>query len=185
MAPARFGGRNWTIISALLLLIPTVLVIAVMHPGTSFLTFVIVAALGGLGGGNFAASMVNINAFFPEGRKSWALGLNASGGNIGVPVVQLLGLAVMGGLLVNLAFRQSFLTTKLGIPAFWAFLIFYAACILVTSVSTSAGHPSPQPLSGRVRPTPRCDEQCDGTAKQHGNTVFTKRAHDVIKADRW
>ncbi|HWR47865.1 MAG TPA: nitrate/nitrite transporter [Pseudonocardiaceae bacterium] len=95
MAPARFGGRNWTIVSVLLLLVPTVLAIIVMHPGTSYLTFVIVAALGGLGGGNFASSMVNINAFFPEGRKGWALGLNAGGGNIGVPVVQLLGLVVI------------------------------------------------------------------------------------------
>jgi MFS transporter, NNP family, nitrate/nitrite transporter len=95
MAPAKFGGRNWTIVSALLLLVPTVMAIVVMHPGTSFTTFVIVAALGGLGGGNFASSMVNINAFFPEGKKGWALGLNAGGGNIGVPVVQLLGLLVI------------------------------------------------------------------------------------------
>jgi NNP family nitrate/nitrite transporter-like MFS transporter len=95
MAPARFGGRNWTIVSALLLLIPTVLAITVMHPGTSFTTFMIVAALGGLGGGNFASSMTNINAFFPEGRKGWALGLNAGGGNIGVAAVQLLGLVVI------------------------------------------------------------------------------------------
>jgi NNP family nitrate/nitrite transporter-like MFS transporter len=95
MAPARFGGRNWTIVSALLLLVPTVLAITVMHPGTSFTTFMIVAALGGLGGGNFASSMTNINAFFPEGRKGWALGLNAGGGNIGVAAVQLLGLVVI------------------------------------------------------------------------------------------
>ncbi|MGH3609025.1 MAG: MFS transporter [Pseudonocardiaceae bacterium] len=95
MAPARFGGRNWTIVSALLLLVPTALAIIVMHPGTSFTTFMIVAALGGLGGGNFASSMTNINAFFPEGRKGWALGLNAGGGNIGVAAVQLLGLAVI------------------------------------------------------------------------------------------
>jgi MFS transporter, NNP family, nitrate/nitrite transporter len=95
MAPARFGGRNWTIVSALLLLVPTSLAIIVMHPGTSFTTFMIVAALGGLGGGNFASSMTNINAFFPEGRKGWALGLNAGGGNIGVAAVQLLGLVVI------------------------------------------------------------------------------------------
>ncbi|HEX5349017.1 MAG TPA: nitrate/nitrite transporter [Pseudonocardiaceae bacterium] len=95
MAPARFGGRNWTIVSALLLLVPTVLAIIVMHPGTSYTTFLVVAALGGLGGGNFASSMVNINAFFPEGKKGWALGLNAGGGNIGVPVMQLLGLLVI------------------------------------------------------------------------------------------
>ncbi len=95
MAPAKYGGRNWTVVSALLLLVPTTLAIIVMHPGTSFTTFVIVAALGGLGGGNFASSMVNINAFFPEGKKGWALGLNAGGGNIGVPAVQLLGLLVI------------------------------------------------------------------------------------------
>jgi MFS transporter, NNP family, nitrate/nitrite transporter len=95
MAPARFGGRNWTIVSALLLLVPIVLAIIVMHPGTSYTTFLVVAALGGLGGGNFASSMVNINAFFPEGKKGLALGLNAGGGNIGVPVIQLLGLLVI------------------------------------------------------------------------------------------
>ncbi|MGH3887932.1 MAG: nitrate/nitrite transporter [Pseudonocardiaceae bacterium] len=95
MAPARFGGRNWTIVSALLLLVPTVLAIIVMEPGTSYSTFLIVAALGGLGGGNFASSMVNINTFYPEGKKGWALGLNAGGGNIGVPAVQLVGLLVI------------------------------------------------------------------------------------------
>ncbi|MGH4011111.1 MAG: nitrate/nitrite transporter [Pseudonocardiaceae bacterium] len=95
MAPAKFGGRNWTIVSALLLLVPTVLAIIVMEPGTSYTTFMVVAALGGLGGGNFASSMVNINAFYPEGRKGWALGLNAGGGNIGVPTVQLVGLLVI------------------------------------------------------------------------------------------
>jgi NNP family nitrate/nitrite transporter-like MFS transporter len=98
MAPAKFGGRNWTIVSVLLLLIPTVLAIVVMEPGTSYTTFLLVAALGGLGGGNFASSMVNINAFFPEGKKGWALGLNAGGGNIGVPAVQLLGLLIIATL---------------------------------------------------------------------------------------
>jgi NNP family nitrate/nitrite transporter-like MFS transporter len=95
MAPARFGGRNWTIVSALLLMIPTVLGIAVMQPGTSYGVFLLVAALGGLGGGNFASSMANINTFYPEGRKGWALGLNAGGGNLGVAAVQLLGLLVI------------------------------------------------------------------------------------------
>ena len=95
MGPARFGGRNWTIVSASVLLIPTVLAIIVMHPGTSFTTFVVVAALGGLGGGNFASSMTNINTFYPEGRKGWALGLNAGGGSLGVAPVQLIGLLVI------------------------------------------------------------------------------------------
>jgi len=40
--------------------------------------------------------MTNINAFFPLKKKGWALGLNAGGGNIGVPVIQLAALAVIG-----------------------------------------------------------------------------------------
>ena len=76
-AVAKFGGRNWTIVSAALLLIPTILAAIVMHPGTSYTTFMVVACFAGLGGGNFASSMTNINAFFPERYKGWALGLNA------------------------------------------------------------------------------------------------------------
>ncbi|MFF3344858.1 nitrate/nitrite transporter [Streptomyces sp. NPDC002779] len=95
-AVAIFGGRNWTIISAGLLLLPTVAAFSVMEPGTSFTTFLVCAMLAGVGGGNFASSMTNINAFFPLRKKGWALGLNAGGGNIGVPVVQLVGLAVIG-----------------------------------------------------------------------------------------
>ncbi|MFB7216712.1 nitrate/nitrite transporter [Streptomyces sp. NPDC056227] len=95
-AVARFGGRNWTVFSALTLLVPTVAAFVAMKPGTSYTTFLVVAALAGIGGGNFASSMTNINAFFPLRKKGWALGLNAGGGNIGVPVVQLVGLLVIG-----------------------------------------------------------------------------------------
>ncbi|MEV8392810.1 MULTISPECIES: nitrate/nitrite transporter [unclassified Streptomyces] len=95
-AVARFGGRNWTIFSALSLLLPTGAAYAVMEPGTSYTTFLVVSALTGIGGGNFASSMTNINSFFPLRKKGWALGLNAGGGNIGVPVVQLVGLLVIG-----------------------------------------------------------------------------------------
>ena len=96
LAVAKFGGRNWTIISALVLLIPTALLAIFMHPGTSVGTFVVLAAVCGFGGGNFASSMTNINTFFPEGKKGWALGLNAGGGNLGVAVIQLVGLLVLG-----------------------------------------------------------------------------------------
>ena len=96
VAPAKFGGRNWTIVSALLLLVPTLLTLWVMkRPDSSYTTFMIVAAFAGLGGGNFASSMTNINAFYPQRLKGWALGLNAGGGNIGVPVIQLVGLLVI------------------------------------------------------------------------------------------
>ncbi|OBH07748.1 MFS transporter [Mycobacterium sp. E1747] len=84
-----FGGRNWTTISAALLLIPCgLLAWAVGHPGLSFGVLVAIAATAGFGGGNFASSMANISFFYPEKNKGWALGLNAAGGNIGVAVVQ-------------------------------------------------------------------------------------------------
>ncbi|GGN57817.1 MFS transporter [Streptomyces kronopolitis] len=95
-AVAWCGGRNWTVISALLLLLPAGAAAAVLEPGTSYGTFLLIAALAGVGGGNFASSMTNINSFFPLRRKGYALGLNAGGGNIGVPVIQLVGLLVIG-----------------------------------------------------------------------------------------
>jgi len=49
----------------------------------------LVGALAGVGGGNFASSMANINAFYPDRLKGRALGLNAGGGNLGVAAVQL------------------------------------------------------------------------------------------------
>ncbi|GDY30045.1 nitrate/nitrite transporter [Gandjariella thermophila] len=94
-AVARFGGRNWTVFSAALLLVPCVLLGALLKPGVSLGTLLVVAAIGGVGGGNFASSMTNINAFYPERLKGWALGLNAGGGNIGVAVIQLVGLLII------------------------------------------------------------------------------------------
>ncbi len=89
-AVPRFGGRNWTIISALLLLIPTLsLAWVVQNPSASFGTLLLIAALAGFGGGNFASSMANISFFYPEAEKGKALGLNAAGGNLGTGVVQL------------------------------------------------------------------------------------------------
>ena len=88
-AVARFGGRNWTTVSAALLLIPIVLMtVAVTDPGTPYWFFLLAAATAGLGGGNFASSMANISYFYPEKHKGFALGINAAGGNIGVAVVQ-------------------------------------------------------------------------------------------------
>ncbi|WP_393916057.1 MFS transporter [Halostreptopolyspora alba] len=96
LAVPIFGGRNWTLISAAALLVPTGLAFYLMHnPHTPFWLFVLLAATAGLGGGNFSSSMANINQYFPEREKGWALGLNAGGGNIGVATVQLVGLGVI------------------------------------------------------------------------------------------
>ena len=96
-AVARFGGRNWTIVSALLLFVPTTLLaVLVRHPQTPFALMALAAATAGLGGGNFASSMANISYFYPDRAKGFALGLNAAGGNIGVSTVQLLVPLVIG-----------------------------------------------------------------------------------------
>ena len=100
VATARFGGRNWTVFSALVLLVPTALALwftagATVEDHPSYTTLLVIAAVAGVGGGNFASSMTNINAFYPQRLKGWALGLNAGGGNIGVPVVQLVALLII------------------------------------------------------------------------------------------
>ncbi|MFE6966585.1 MFS transporter [Agromyces sp. NPDC057679] len=85
----RFGGRNWTIISAGLLLAPAIaLAVCVGNPETPFGVLLAAAALAGFGGGNFASSMSNITYFYPQREKGWALGLNAAGGNLGAAVAQ-------------------------------------------------------------------------------------------------
>jgi NNP family nitrate/nitrite transporter-like MFS transporter len=101
-APARYGGRTWTVVSALLLLIPSIgLAVAVSNPATPYWAFLALAATAGFGGGNFSSSMANISFFYPEKHKGTALGLNAAGGNLGVAVVQKLVPWVIGGGLIG------------------------------------------------------------------------------------
>ncbi|MER7133539.1 MFS transporter [Streptosporangium saharense] len=89
-AVSAFGGRNWNVASALLLLVPAgLLAWMVSDPSTPYWMFLVAAATAGLGGGNFASSMANVSYFYPERSKGFALGVNAAGGNLGVAVVQL------------------------------------------------------------------------------------------------
>ncbi|MFD7922255.1 MFS transporter [Streptomyces sp. NPDC059740] len=95
-AVTRLGGRRWTVVSAALLLVPTTAAAFVLTPGTPFGQLLAVACLAGVGGGSFASSMANVNAFYPRRLSGWALGVNAGGGNLGVASVQLVGLLVLG-----------------------------------------------------------------------------------------
>ena len=84
-----FGGRRWTALSTLSLLLPSLWMgFAVQDPTTSYNVFVLIALLCGLGGGNFASSMSNISFFYPKSQQGTALGLNAGLGNLGVSVMQ-------------------------------------------------------------------------------------------------
>jgi NNP family nitrate/nitrite transporter-like MFS transporter len=97
-----FGGRNWTVLSTALLLIPCIGIgQAVQDPNTSYETMLILAALCGFGGGNFSSSMANISHFFPKNKQGFALGINAGLGNLGVSALQftvplIIGMSVFG-----------------------------------------------------------------------------------------
>jgi NNP family nitrate/nitrite transporter-like MFS transporter len=96
VAVAKFGGRNWMVFSSLVLLIPTVGTIALLaNPGQPLWMYLVCAALTGLGGGNFSAAVANVNVFYPQRSKGAALGIAGGGGNIGVPVIQIVGLVVL------------------------------------------------------------------------------------------
>ena len=93
---ATFGGRNWTIFSIAILLIPTAATMLLLaNPGLPLWPYVLCAAVTGCGGANYAASMTNTNNFYPHRVKGSALGFNAGAGNLGVPMIQLVGLLVL------------------------------------------------------------------------------------------
>jgi NNP family nitrate/nitrite transporter-like MFS transporter len=85
------GGRNVVALSTFALLAPSLGAgLALQNKNTPFETFVVLAALSGIGGGNFASSMSNISLFFPKRIQGTALGLNAGLGNLGVSLMQVL-----------------------------------------------------------------------------------------------
>lgn len=96
MATARFGGRNWAIFSSLVLMIPTLgALVLLSNPGLPLWPYLACAALTGLGGGNYSASLANVEAFYPQRRKGLALGLTGGLGNLGVAGIQAVGLVVL------------------------------------------------------------------------------------------
>ena len=85
------GGRNVVFLSTALLILPALGTgLALRDPDTPLFTFQVLAALSGIGGGNFASSMSNISFFFPKRMQGASLGLNAGLGNLGVSVMQVL-----------------------------------------------------------------------------------------------
>lgn len=90
-AVGKIGGKNWTVISTAALAIPAIGIgFAVQNPETPYSIMLLLAALCGLGGGNFSSSTANISFFFPKKEKGTALGINGGLGNMGVSVVQFI-----------------------------------------------------------------------------------------------
>lgn len=96
LAITKFGGRTWTTFAVLILLIPTAgTIVLLANPGLPLWPYLVCAGLTGLGGGNYTGSLANINAFYPQRSKGWALAIDAGGANLGVAVIQLVGLLVL------------------------------------------------------------------------------------------
>ncbi|THA30854.1 hypothetical protein E6R18_18900 [Streptomyces sp. A1277] len=131
-AVARFGGRNWTVFSALTLLVPTLAALVVMKPGTSYAAFLAVSALTGLGNGSTYKMIPGI--FHAQALAQGLRGEEAAArGRLSGAAMGLIGaVGALGGLAVNPAFRQSFQTSGAGTAAFWSFLAFYAVCSALT-----------------------------------------------------
>lgn len=92
-----YGSRHTLTLGTLSLLIPAVgWGIAVQNPETSFATFMVLAFLAGLGGGNFSSFMPSTSLFFPKKMQGTALGIQAGIGNFGVSLVQFLTPWVVG-----------------------------------------------------------------------------------------
>jgi NNP family nitrate/nitrite transporter-like MFS transporter len=93
--PASFfirlaGGRNTIFLTTSMLLAPAIGTgIVLQHPEWPLWAFQLMALWSGVGGGNFASSMSNINGFFPKRLQGTALGLNAGLGNFGVTTMQI------------------------------------------------------------------------------------------------
>lgn len=91
-----FGGRNWTIFSSSILLIPTFgTILLLSHPGLPLWPYVACAALTGLGGGSYSASLAKVDGLFPQRLKGFALGLTGGMANLGSAAVQAVGLVVL------------------------------------------------------------------------------------------
>lgn len=98
-----FGTRKTVAVSTLLLAIPAVgWGFAVTNPNTSYPTFLILAFLAGLGGGNFSSFMPSTSLFFPKTKQGTALGIQAGIGNFGVSLVQFVTPAILGLALVGM-----------------------------------------------------------------------------------
>ena len=108
-----FGTRKTVSISTLLLLIPAIgWGMAISNPATSYGTFLLLAFLAGLGGGNFSSFMPSTSLFFPKKKLGTALGIQAGVGNFGVSVAQFLIPVIIGISMVGTS--QTFHDAKSG-----------------------------------------------------------------------
>lgn len=132
----KYGGAKITLYNYVGMGAATaVLIAASMEKSLALFTvaFVVLFVLTGLGNGSTYKMIPGIFqtkavAKGLDGEAAAAYGRRLSGASMG-----LIGaVGALGGVGINLAFRQSFLSYGSGTGAFVAFLAFYAACFVVT-----------------------------------------------------
>jgi MFS transporter, NNP family, nitrate/nitrite transporter len=108
-----YGSRRVVSLSTLSLALPLVgWTFAVQRPDTPYWVLLVLAALAGLGGGNFSSFMPSTSLFFPKRKLGAALGIQAGIGNFGVSVVQFITPWIIAFPLFGSAFGGPLVFTK-------------------------------------------------------------------------
>jgi NNP family nitrate/nitrite transporter-like MFS transporter len=135
----RIGGAKvtfWNFIAMAVALAIIIWASAIDSLGVFTAGFVLLFVLTGIGNGStykmipaiFRGEAKAAIAGGAEETAALARARRLSGATIGI--VGAVG--ALGGLFINLAFRQAFMTAKTGDPAYWSFLAFYVVCATVT-----------------------------------------------------
>jgi NNP family nitrate/nitrite transporter-like MFS transporter len=137
----RIGGARITAVNFVVMAICAVLLIVAAGSKSLVLYdlgFILLFVFSGVGNGSTykmipAIFRAKAQTEIDGGAEEGAALLHArklSGAVIGIAAA----IGAFGGVLINVAFRQSFLVTKSGTTAVIGFLVFYAVCFLVTWV---------------------------------------------------
>jgi NNP family nitrate/nitrite transporter-like MFS transporter len=137
----RFGGARITFATFIAMAGGAAIVLVASRTGSLplfLLGFVLLFVLSGIGNGStykmipavFRTRAMDAVAGGTDPAAADRHALRMSGAVIGIAGA----VGAFGGVLVNLAFRQSFLSTGSGDGAYLAFIAFYAVCVVVTWV---------------------------------------------------
>jgi MFS transporter, NNP family, nitrate/nitrite transporter len=137
----RFGGAKVTFVNFIGMVAASVIVLigsGAKSLAVYALGFIVLFMLTGIGNGStykmipaiFRGKATAAIARGGEERTQLMRARRISGAAIGI----IGAVGALGGVLINMVFRQSFLIAKTGDPAFWAFIAFYVVCIAVTYV---------------------------------------------------
>ena len=137
----RYGGAKVTFANFIAMVVASAVILAGSAAGSlsTYATgFIVLFVLTGVGNGStykmipaiFRGKALVAIARGGDERTQLLRARRISGAAIGI----IGAVGAFGGVLINMAFRQSFLVAKTGDPAFWAFIAFYLVCIAVTYV---------------------------------------------------